>query len=128
MYSDQSHIQAFDHDHSHWDYPSMPDVTTDNCVASWPANQQNPPYGSFPYSAAVSLDVPLPSETLLLLSEGSLSSGDLKITTSPEVSGAARVHIVVYYYNQDTRDKARICLIDRKRGESGVGILVRRLS
>ncbi|KAJ7510499.1 hypothetical protein B0H11DRAFT_1959357 [Mycena galericulata] len=33
-----------------------------------------------------------------------------------------RVHIAVHYYKKYVRDKAKICLVDRKDGESGVGI------
>lgn len=71
--------------------------------------------------------MPLPSETLLLLSQGALSAGNLKITTSSELTDLARVHITVHYYNSAVRDSARVCVIKRKSGESGVGIFVRPL-
>ncbi|KAJ7478593.1 hypothetical protein B0H11DRAFT_2027937 [Mycena galericulata] len=106
-----------------WEYPAPPDVISNDCATAWLGGEKrNSPFRSFPYSVEASLDVPLPRETLLLLSEGSLSAGNLKITTSQAVTGIARVHITVHYYQQDVRDKARICLIDRKDGERGVGI------
>ncbi|KAJ7768680.1 hypothetical protein DFH07DRAFT_807582 [Mycena maculata] len=109
-----------------WDYPIPPDVSTSDCVAWSEEETRNPRSGSFPYYAAVSLDVPLPYETLLLLSAGSLSNGNLKITTSPEVSDIARVDIAVHYYTKDVRDLVKICYVDRKDGESGVGIFTPR--
>ncbi|KAJ7750100.1 hypothetical protein DFH07DRAFT_550660 [Mycena maculata] len=105
----------------HGTYPTYPGVSTETCVSTWRTGVGGT-QGSFPYSAGITLDVPLPDETLLFLSQGSLSAGNLRITTSSEISGIARVHITVHYYRENVRDSAKICSIDRKSGERGVGI------
>ncbi|KAJ7125371.1 hypothetical protein C8R44DRAFT_619533 [Mycena epipterygia] len=104
-------------------YPIPDNVELEQCLSEWSeAAEKKTPYSSFPYSTGGSFDVPLPSETLLLLSQGALSAGNLKITTSSELTDLARVHITVHYYNTAVRDSARVCVIKRKSGESGVGI------
>ncbi|KAJ6576462.1 hypothetical protein DFH09DRAFT_914485, partial [Mycena vulgaris] len=83
----------------------------------------HPSSESFPYSAEVSFEFPLPSQTLLLLSQGELSAGDLLVTTSSAVNtGTARVHITVNYHKNTVRDAARVSVIKRNADESGVGI------
>ncbi|KAJ6578912.1 hypothetical protein DFH09DRAFT_349821 [Mycena vulgaris] len=103
-------------------YPVPPDVSLEECATGWSESIRRNPIFDFPYSAGVSFDVPLPSETLLLLSHGALSAGQLKITTSSELTDIARVHVVVHYYTTQVRDTTKVCMLKRKAGESGVGI------
>ncbi|KAJ7672069.1 hypothetical protein B0H17DRAFT_1084332 [Mycena rosella] len=104
------------------DYPLPPDVDLEDCVG-WGDTEKSSPAVGYPYSAQVSLDVSLPSETetLLFLSKGALSAGNLKITTSSELTDA-RVDITAHYHTTAVRDAAKVCFITRKEGESGVGI------
>ncbi|KAJ7350783.1 hypothetical protein DFH08DRAFT_695449 [Mycena albidolilacea] len=107
----QSHV-------GYHEYPIPSDVVTDNCVTTW-SEAQNPI--GFPYSASTSFKFPVPSKTLLLLSKGGLSDGHLKITSSSETTDV-RVKVTVKYHKQAVRDTAKVCIIERSHGESGVGI------
>ncbi|KAJ7496621.1 hypothetical protein FB451DRAFT_1208265 [Mycena latifolia] len=103
-------------------YPIPSDVTLEECVTDWSeAGKRFPVFRSFPYSAKTSFKFPLPSETLLVLSQGALSAGNLKVTTSSGVTDA-RVNVVVYYHTTAVLDKAQVCLIKRNDGEGGLGI------
>ncbi|KAJ7817248.1 hypothetical protein B0H14DRAFT_3742419 [Mycena olivaceomarginata] len=102
----------------YYEYPIPSDVVTDNCVTTWSETQN--PIG-FPYSASTSFRFPVPSKTLLLLSKGGLSAGHLKITSSSETTDV-RVKVTVKYHKPAARDTAKVCMIERSHGESGVGI------
>ncbi|PBK88467.1 hypothetical protein ARMGADRAFT_937255 [Armillaria gallica] len=78
------------------------------------------------YSAHTSFDLPLNSETLFLLSQGSLSSGAVKVVTSPTLVDVVRVDVAIQYYRQKVLDYARICLLQRQEGENGVGVFTPR--
>ncbi|KAJ7650782.1 hypothetical protein FB45DRAFT_888785 [Roridomyces roridus] len=91
-------------------------------LAEWSTAIPGPRHPQYPHSDSVSLEVPLAPETLMFFSHGALSSGRLQVTSSSEISDIARFDITVHYYNPYIRDKARICLVERKEGENGVGI------
>ncbi|SJL12708.1 uncharacterized protein ARMOST_16139 [Armillaria ostoyae] len=79
--------------------------------------------GGFPavgqrYSAHTSFDQPLNPETLFLLSQGSLSSGAVKVATFPTLKDDVRVGLAILHYRQKVL--ARICLLQRREGENGV--------
>ncbi|KAK0196019.1 hypothetical protein F5146DRAFT_924767 [Armillaria mellea] len=85
--------------------------------------------GGFPtqrYSAHTSFDLPLNSETLFLLSQGSLSSGAVNVVTSPTLKDVVRVDVAIQYYRQRVLDYARVCLLQRREGENGVGVFTPR--
>ncbi|KAJ7170701.1 hypothetical protein C8R43DRAFT_875013 [Mycena crocata] len=103
-------------------YPIPPDVELESPATEWSGVKENSGFSSFPYSAEVSFDFPLPSEALILFSHGALSSGHLKITTSSASTSLARVQVTVQYHNTAVRDTAKVCVIKRKNGEGGVGI------
>ncbi|KAJ7104140.1 hypothetical protein B0H15DRAFT_808717 [Mycena belliarum] len=104
-----------------YSYPIPSGVQLVNRVTQWPAT--NLTRASFPYSAEVSFDFPLPAESLLVLSHGPSLGGDLQITTSSAVPpGSASVHIIVNYHHEAVRDTAKVGLIKRKAGETGLGI------
>ncbi|KAJ7672084.1 hypothetical protein B0H17DRAFT_1084364 [Mycena rosella] len=88
------------------------------------SNKESPIAGAarLPYSAEVSLDLPLPSATLMFFSKGALSAGDLNITTSAELTDVARINIAVHYVATAVRDTTKVCFLKRKAGETGVGI------
>ena len=71
------------------------------------------------------MDLPLPAETLLLLSRGSNSAGTVDIVTSSEQDqDVVTVEVVVSYFKEDVRDDAKVCRVQRRDGEIGVGIFV----
>ncbi|KAF7336256.1 hypothetical protein MVEN_02173700 [Mycena venus] len=105
----------------YYEYPIPNDVDLDRCVSAWSGQSNNA--GSFyPYSSSASFDFPLPSKTLLLFSKGGHSNGQLKVTHSSEVTEQVRVAVTVKYHKASVRDAAKVCLIERYKGESGVGI------
>ncbi|KAF7362450.1 hypothetical protein MVEN_00592600 [Mycena venus] len=109
-----------------FEYPIPSDVQPHRCITAWPHEMKNPAFSSYPYSAFTSFDFSLPSTTLLLLSKGGLSNGRLKITSSPEITDQVRVNVTVNYYKAAIRDLAKVCMIEREEGESGVGIFTPR--
>ncbi|KAJ7126973.1 hypothetical protein C8R44DRAFT_110149 [Mycena epipterygia] len=105
-----------------YNYDIPPRVELDDSITDWPeAETRNPATSSFPYSAGASFVFPPPTETLLVLSHGDLSAGHLKITTST-VADTVHVHVTVHYSDRAVRDVAKVGLIKRNDGESGVGI------
>lgn len=100
----------------------------DRCVTAWPSKKKkNDGVAFYPYSVSTSFKLPLPSKTLLLLSNGALSNGRLKVTESSEITDV-QVNVTVKYFSTAVRDSAKVCVIERYKGESGVGIFVRVFS
>jgi hypothetical protein len=111
------------------------DIAVERCVqgSQWiedrihePAlSLDTPPPWLYPLSAKTSFDLPLSYDTLFLLSRGSQSYGSVKVVTSQSSSQVARVHLVVRYLDRDTLDSgAKVCLVQRKNNQLGVGIFV----
>ncbi|KAF7295951.1 hypothetical protein MKEN_01409600 [Mycena kentingensis (nom. inval.)] len=103
------------------EYPIPSDVELDEpeCVPSWtdgPRSRRS----SHPFSAYTNFKFDLPPETLLLLSKGALSAGNLDIATHD--GDDVEVKVVVHYDQAFVRDTVKACLITRKDGEAGVGI------
>ncbi|KAJ7099363.1 hypothetical protein B0H15DRAFT_819979 [Mycena belliarum] len=107
-------------------YPVPRGVDLEDCIAGWSESSRSSESQLFPYSAKASFDLALPSETLLLLSEGALSAGNLRVTTSSKTSDSVRVNVVVSYHSASVRDLAKVCLLKRDAGEGGVGIFTPR--
>ncbi|KAJ7645902.1 hypothetical protein DFH06DRAFT_579466 [Mycena polygramma] len=105
----------------HFEYPIPPGVDAGDCETSWSGELKHPGFTSYPYSASTSFRFSLPSKSLLLLSKGDLSNGNLKITTSDSADKVS-VNVTVNYHKSAVRDAAKICFIQRNDGESGVGI------
>jgi hypothetical protein len=78
----------------------------------------------YPYYAEASFDLPVSSKTLFLLARGAMSSGTVDITTSPTLTDVAKVDVKVHYYHESAIEHAKVCSIQRKRGEAGVGFFV----
>ncbi|KAJ7198498.1 hypothetical protein GGX14DRAFT_469498 [Mycena pura] len=105
------------------EYPVPTGVHLTRCITDWSEGEttKTPVFTTpYPYGTTVSFDFSMPPETLLLMSKGSLSSGQLKVTTADTTD--VKVKVTVYYHNQRARDTAKICMVSRKDGEQGVGI------
>ncbi|KAF9018936.1 hypothetical protein BDZ89DRAFT_1021123, partial [Hymenopellis radicata] len=76
---------------------------------------------SYPYYSQRSFDLPLSSDLMFLLARGSLSSGIVKIVSSPVVTDAVRVDIAVQYHYPAVLDHTKVCLMRRAEHEIGVG-------
>jgi hypothetical protein len=72
------------------------------------------------------LDLPLSAESLLLLSRGSNSAGNVEVVTSSDQDqDVATVEVVVSYASEDTRNDAKVCVLSQ-HGGIGVGIFTPR--
>ena len=84
---------------------------------------------SFPFSSETTFELPVTSETLFLISRGHLSSGTVDLVTSrKQARNSVSVHVVANYFRADIRDLTKVCLLERGKGENGVGIFVSRTS
>lgn len=103
------------------------DVLVDQCFE---LQVQRTPIGfPSPNTAYTSFQLPV-SEGLLVMARGSLSKGQLRVSTGgagPKASHA-KLEITVTFYRMDVLGKAQICKIHRRSGEVGVAILTPRWS
>ncbi|KAK0495084.1 hypothetical protein EDD18DRAFT_1173857 [Armillaria luteobubalina] len=110
------------------DFPIPNGHTVRECIQGqgWTSTGSGGGFPSQRYSAHTSFDLPLISETLFLLSQGSLSSGAVNVVTSPTLKDVVRVDVAIQYYRQRVLDYARVCLLQRQEGENGVGVFTPR--
>ena len=87
------------------------------------------PYGPhYPFVAKTSLALPVSSDLLYLVSSGSLSHGHVEISADGESDSDVTVDVIFLYHNEDVLDDAKVCYLERRQGEKGVGIFVSRNS
>ncbi|KAK0226557.1 hypothetical protein IW262DRAFT_1457799 [Armillaria fumosa] len=110
------------------DFPIPNGHTVRECIQGqgWTSTGSGGGFPSQRYSAHTSFDLPLNSETIFLLSQGSLSSGAVNVLTSPTLKDVVRVDVAIQYYRQRVLDYARVCLLQRQEGENGVGVFTPR--
>ncbi|KAF7325560.1 hypothetical protein MKEN_00405500 [Mycena kentingensis (nom. inval.)] len=101
------------------EYPIPSGVSVSKCTKSW-SKASRPPTSSFPHNSLTSFSLPLPAQTLMLLSQGALSSGRVKIVASSAYN--VQVKVTVSYHTTLVRGLAKVCLVERSDGEQGVGI------
>ncbi|KAJ7072855.1 hypothetical protein C8F01DRAFT_262988 [Mycena amicta] len=116
MYIDEQHYHRNLQALNATDYPIPDNVDLAECTTEW----INGPKNGLSSSSLASFTFPIPSQTLLFLSKGSLSGGRLKIITSD--SKDVQVRVTVHYSDARIRDLAKVCLITREDDEAGVGI------
>jgi hypothetical protein len=119
-----------------YDYHVPPDVSLDQCITDWTegevpaellANIPSDVSDEFPYAVGYSLNLELPSKTLLMLAQGDLSAGNLRIISSQELrKNMVYVRVIAHYQDQATMDATKVCRVRRGRDERGVGIFVRQ--
>ncbi|ETW74815.1 hypothetical protein HETIRDRAFT_482614 [Heterobasidion irregulare TC 32-1] len=82
--------------------------------------------GTYPrqFIANTQLDLPFDSDTLFLLSRGSLSHGIVRIIEDDHVGAGDKVQvsIEVRYYSQEALSRANVCSLTRGHRENGIGI------
>ncbi|KAG9227349.1 hypothetical protein CCMSSC00406_0004112 [Pleurotus cornucopiae] len=90
-----------------------------HCETEW----QEVPSGSpfFPLHATTTFDVPYDLDTMLFLARGP-AGGIFTVVSSDEIRDAARVDVVVSYFREEFRDRAKVCRIERGESTAGVGI------
>lgn len=73
----------------------------------------------------MTFDLPVSSDAIYLLAQGSLSGGNIAIIDSVDgPSDTVQIDVVANYYNQNSLDRTNVCLLQRKPHENGVGIFV----
>jgi hypothetical protein len=106
--------------------PNLLNLERDSYAANQSAQDlQLLPPSAYPFVSKTSFELPISSNSLYLLSRGAYASGSVDILTSTaQKQDSAAVHVAVYYYHQELRDRVKLCKVSRRAGESGVGIFV----
>lgn len=79
----------------------------------------------YPYIATASIDIPVSSTLLYVLSSGALSNGVVEVTADgPSHSDVAKVSVNLSYHRFEELEKAHVCQLQRAAGKNGVGIFV----
>lgn len=97
------------------------------CVRGSNWSMNNPAEAiQYPHSARVVFDLPVSSDALYLFAQGSLAQGNITLLADPQEGGdQVKVEVIVSYYTQTALDRAKLCSLQRKSGENGIGIFVR---
>ncbi|PPR03988.1 hypothetical protein CVT24_008307 [Panaeolus cyanescens] len=79
------------------------------------------------HSSEVVYNIPLSDVSLILLSKGTMSDGDLSVIVNPDLpEDRVIVRVTVVYRDTRTRDLGRVCRVtqvfDSEQGGSGIGI------
>jgi hypothetical protein len=107
------------------DGPVLSDGPVQRCVGGEDWLQSSSPGSSqYPQSASVVFDLPVASDALYLLARGSLAHGSAKILDSEEDGDNVKVEVAVSYHTQEALNRAKVCSLQRKSRENGVGIFV----
>ncbi len=84
---------------------------------------------SFTHAARTSLELPLSSDLLYILSRGVLSHGVIQINDHGDSDSDVAVVGVTFLYNSPSvLDVAKVCALGHGEGKHGVGIFVRTIS
>jgi hypothetical protein len=79
----------------------------------------------YPHSARVYFELPVSSDALFLLARGSLAHGSVSILADSNDGGdKVKAEVVISYFTQEARDRAKVCSLQRTPGSNGVGIFV----
>jgi hypothetical protein len=105
--------------------PLPSDGPVQACVGGSDWLQSSPSRSShYPQAAQAVFYLPVSSDALYLLARGSLVHGSAIIVDSEEDEDKVKVEVVVSYYTQEALDRAKVCSLQRKPRENGVGIFV----
>ena len=105
--------------------PLPSDGPAEACVRGSDWLQNSPSESSqYPQAAHADFYLPASSDALYFLARGSLANGSAKIVDSEEDEDRVKVEVVVSYYTQEALDRVKVCSLQRKPGENGVGIFV----
>jgi len=104
--------------------PVPSDGPVRRCIEGDNWSQSSPGSSQYPHSARTVFDLPVSSDALYLLSRGSLAHGSATILDSQEGGENVKVEVVASYYTRQALDRAKVCSLQRRAGENGVGIFV----
>ncbi|KIM78469.1 hypothetical protein PILCRDRAFT_824367 [Piloderma croceum F 1598] len=99
------------------------DEPVQRCVEGENWSQISSPGSSkYPHAARAVFDLPISSDTLYLLAQGSLTHGSATILDSQEGGENVKVEVVASFYTREALTRAKVCSLQRRSGENGVGI------
>jgi hypothetical protein len=106
--------------------PAHSDGPVQHCVGGADWSHSSPtPSSKYPLSARAVFELPVSSDTLYLLARGSLAHGSATILADSQEGGdKVKVDVLVNYSTQEALDRAKVCSLQRKSHEHGVGIFV----
>ncbi|KAF6761046.1 hypothetical protein DFP72DRAFT_879920 [Ephemerocybe angulata] len=82
-----------------------------------------PGLARYPAASTTSFELPLSADSLYLVSRGAYSGGSVDVVTSAnQKQGSATVVVTVKYFHEEMRDAVMVCRVERRKGDSGVGI------
>ncbi|KAF6747333.1 hypothetical protein DFP72DRAFT_919955 [Ephemerocybe angulata] len=82
-----------------------------------------PGLARYPAASTTSFELPLSADSLYLLSRGAYSGGSVDVVTSAnQKQGSVTVVVTVKYFHEEMRDAVMVCRVERRKGDSGVGI------
>lgn len=105
--------------------PVVPASNLGRCVqqAIWSNSLPSDPEDEgFPFISDTAFELPT-SSLLFLISQGALSGGT--VTVLPSSNSTSHVHLYARYHSLEVRDRANVCLMERKHANgAGIGIFV----
>ena len=82
--------------------------------------------GDYSHVAQASVDLPVSSDLLYLVSHGYLSHGTVQfVATDSQDSHVASIDVTYHYDNDELSDVLKVCRLHRAVEKNGVGIFVR---
>jgi hypothetical protein len=79
---------------------------------------------SFPHSAHPTLNLPLSSNRLFVVSQGALAHGDVNVIQGDDESDEVEIHVIASYHTDHALARAKVCSLHRGDNEDGVAIFV----
>lgn len=80
-----------------------------------------------PNKAAAHFSIPVTSDLVYFFNNGSTMRGFgfIRFSVSEERRSDIQVDVTISYEDEDTLDSVKLCLVQEKTGEAGVGIVVK---
>ncbi|KAF9018920.1 hypothetical protein BDZ89DRAFT_959656, partial [Hymenopellis radicata] len=107
-------------------YPIPGDLDLLHCIRgdSWTGEQAHKTIGShsYAYYSKQTFELPLSSATMFLIARGTLSAGNVHLSTSPVSSDQVLIQVEAHYYTPEVMDNTKVCRVKRSRKELGVGL------
>jgi hypothetical protein len=108
------------------DGPDPSDGPIQRCIGGEDWSQIDPSEPShYPLFARTVFDLPVSSDALYLFARGSLAHGSVTIEDSQRGGDTVEVEVTVKYYTRRALNRAKVCSLQRRPQENGVGIFVR---
>lgn len=98
-------------------------LTEDDVCADWVAyDGPLDSDASFPHSVHATFNLPVSSDRLFVISQGSLAHGELNVFQGDAESDEVEVHVVASYHTDQALSRAKVCALHRGDNDDGLGI------